>query len=71
MSKQKEYIKGGLADGIPNKFFSHEQLMKGMKVEREHTSNDKIAMEIARDHLTEDPEYYIKLEKMEKKKRKK
>jgi len=68
MPKQKEYIKGGLADGISNKFFSKKQLLKGMKVEREHTNNDKIAMEIARDHLSEDPEYYIKLEKMEKKK---
>ena len=27
----------------------------------EHTNDDKIATEIAMDHLTEDPEYYSKL----------
>jgi hypothetical protein len=63
----KEFLHGGKADGIGNKYFSKEQLIKGMKVEREHTHNDKIAMEIARDHLTEDPQYYEKLAKMEKK----
>lgn len=43
-----------------------KQLKKGIKVEKEHTSNDKIAREIALDHLGELPDYYTRLSKMEK-----
>jgi len=39
---------------------------KGTKVEMEHTSDENLAMEIARDHLLEDPEYYTKLATIEK-----
>lgn len=42
-----------------------EQLIKGIEVEREHTLDDALASEIARDHLKEDLHYYIKLAKME------
>ena len=35
------------------------------KVEMEHTNDPDIAREIAMDHLTEDPDYYKKLEVME------
>ena len=38
---------------------------KGIKVEAEHTSDPKVAEEVAKDHLTEDPLYYEKLAKME------
>lgn len=41
------------------------QLMKGIAVEREHTNEVNLAMEIAMDHVAEDPEYYDKLEKIE------
>lgn len=44
------------------------QLEMGIKVEQEHTSNKKAAEEIALDHLGEDPYYYDKLAKMERKK---
>lgn len=37
------------------------QLDKGIKVELEHTSDKKVAKEIALDHLKEDPNYYTKL----------
>lgn len=49
------------------KMFSHlkKQLVKGVKVELEHTDSIKVAMEIAKDHLFEDPEYYTKLKKIE------
>ena len=40
---------------------------KGTKVETEHTSNEAMAKEIAKDHLFEDPKYYTKLAEMEKK----
>jgi hypothetical protein len=63
----EDKIPGGLADHKSDKDFNPRALAKGMKVEREHTSSDDIAKEIARDHLTEDPAYYDKLEKIEKK----
>lgn len=37
------------------------ELKKGIKVEKEHTADIKIASEIAKDHLVEDPNYYTKL----------
>lgn len=42
------------------------QLSKGLKVESEHTDNKNLAYEIVMDHLMEMPDYYDKLEKMEK-----
>lgn len=42
------------------------QFDKGMKVEREHTKNLSKAKEIVMDHLSEDPNYYSKLKKIEK-----
>lgn len=63
----KDLIPGGLADNKSDKDFDKKDVSKGSKVEREHTSNPAIAKEIAKDHLTEDKEYYNKLEKMEKK----
>jgi hypothetical protein len=42
-----------------------KQLEKGIKVEMEHTNDEKIAKEIAMDHLWEDPNYYTKLKKVE------
>jgi hypothetical protein len=41
------------------------QLIKGIEVEKEHTNEVNLAMEIAMDHLSEDPKYYDKLEKIE------
>jgi len=42
------------------------QLKKGKRIELEHTDNEDEALEIAMDHLLEDPNYYTKLSKMEK-----
>jgi hypothetical protein len=42
-----------------------KQLMHGIKVEKEHTNNPKIAREIALDHLGEKLDYYKKLSKIE------
>ena len=42
------------------------QLAKGIKVELEHTSKHDVAEEIALDHLKEYPDYYDRLEKVEK-----
>ena len=39
------------------------QLKDGIKIEQEHTSDLKVAREIALDHLGERPDYYTKLER--------
>lgn len=67
---------GGLSDNLTIKNIAKKhnvsiqqiksQLMKGIKVETEHTENKKIAKEIALDHLSELPNYYDKLELIEK-----
>lgn len=62
----KDKIAGGKADKKPDSFFDKDQLEKGMKHEMEHTNDKNLAKEIAKDHLVEDPEYYDKLEKLEK-----
>ncbi len=62
-----DMIAGGLADNKSPGSFSSRSVNKGQKVEMEHTNNKSMAKEIARDHLTEDPAYYDKLRKMEKK----
>jgi len=63
----KERIDGGLAKGKTPKDFDKIQLEKGISIEMEHTTDRKIAREIAMDHLTEDCNYYKKLEKIENK----
>lgn len=42
------------------------ELEKGIRVEREHTASKETAQEIAMDHLSEMPDYYTRLIKMEK-----
>lgn len=73
--KEEEKLKGGLADklSIGDIAAKHKvgveeltnQFLIGFKKEFEHTKNEKEASEIAMDHLTEDPEYYTKLKKVE------
>jgi hypothetical protein len=62
-------LKGGLAEkaGKTEKDFDPKSIKAGAEVESEHTSNMALRKEIAMDHLTEDPHYYEKLKKMEKK----
>ena len=62
----EDKIPGGLADKASPEDFDPKALARGIKVELEHTSSRAIAREIAMDHLTEDPRYYDKLAKMEK-----
>lgn len=66
VTPNKNKVKGGKADKKSEEDFDPEALKEGMKVEMEHTSDPKIAKEIAMDHLTEDPRYYIALKKMER-----
>lgn len=69
-------IKGGKSDNmslqdIADKFDVsidkiQAQLKKGVKIESEHTDDKEKAKEIAMDHITEFPDYYDRLGKMEK-----
>lgn len=45
--------------------YINKQLDQGIRVEKEHTADEKIAMEIALDHLNELPDYYTRLNRME------
>jgi hypothetical protein len=75
--KEGEILKGGKADNknLEDLVKKHriplvdikKQLSKGIKTEMEHTENKSKAMEIAMDHLYEDPKYYDKLKKIETK----
>ena len=42
-----------------------KQLAMGIKVEMEHTKDEDVARQIALDHLTEIPDYYTRLKRME------
>src|SRR5574343_573292 len=65
--EQQDKLPGGLADDKSPEQFDQKALAKGVKVESEHTTDKSLAREIAMDHLTEDPKYYDKLEKIEEK----
>jgi len=64
--KQADQIPGGLGDKKKPKDFDPKQLAKGIQIEMEHTKDKSLAQEIAMDHLTELPDYYDRLEKIEK-----
>jgi len=75
--KEQEELEGGVGDEMTLKQLSKKhgvslleivsQFDMGVEVEREHTNDLKKAVEIALDHLTEDPKYYQKLSQIEKK----
>jgi len=76
INEEIDRISGGKADNLSVKDIAKKhnvpvskietQLKKGIKVEKEHTNSKSIAREIAKDHLAELPNYYTKLNKMEK-----
>ena len=55
-----DLLPGGTADNMPDSDFPKKEIALGVADEREHTNNDQIAKEIAKDHLQEDPAYYEK-----------
>lgn len=59
-NKVKLILKGRL---ITPKNINKTQLKMGIKMEKEHTSDTRIAKKIAIDHLLEDNKYYTKLKK--------
>lgn len=64
--KEANVLAGGLADKNKPEDFDPKELKKGIKIEMEHTNDPDLAKEIAMDHLKEIPDYYTRLEKMEK-----
>ena len=60
---------GGIGSKIPDSQFNRKQLNVGTMHEFEHTDTLSIAKAIAKDHLAEDPLYYVKLKKIEHMKR--
>jgi hypothetical protein len=62
---KEEKLKGGLADKKKPNNFNPKELEMGIKIEMEHTDDKELAKEIAMDHLTEIPDYYTRLKKME------
>jgi len=59
-------IPGGKGEGKDIKDFDKKQLETGTKIEKEHTDNEEVAQEIAKDHLSEHKNYYKKLIPCEK-----
>jgi hypothetical protein len=57
----KDQLRGGRADKCVPSDFDKEQLIRGAIIEFEHTNDKTIALEIAQDHLSADPNYYRKL----------
>lgn len=48
-----------------DKTFDEKELAIGIDIEKEHTISKMMAERIAKDHLTEIPDYYTRLKKME------
>jgi hypothetical protein len=65
-SGQKDLLPGGNADNVPDRDISPAALAEGTQHEHEHTHNDQVAKEIAKDHLSEDASYYEKIKAIEK-----
>jgi len=71
LNEEKEFIPGGLSKGMTLAQIADKhkvdldtikkEFKKGVNVEMEHTTDIRIASEIARDHIFEDPKYYDKL----------
>ena len=61
----KQKLKGGRADGKQVTDFDLDQLIMGIKVEQEHTTDKYTALEITMDHLQEFSDYYTRLHEME------
>lgn len=58
LESRPDRIEGGRADSRQPSDFNREALLKGIKIEMEHTDDPDVALEIAMDHLAEFPNYY-------------
>jgi len=58
-------LKTGRHQDVPDSKFDQKELEEGQIIEKEHTDCPILAKEIAKDHLSEIPDYYTRLKKME------
>ena len=56
----------GKHNDVPDSEFNPNELVMGISSEMEHTNSPLLAKCIAKDHLSEIPDYYTRLKKMEK-----
>jgi stress-induced morphogen len=62
VNEREDKIKGSKGDKLEAKDVNQDELKVGIAVEYEHAKDNKeIAIDIAIDHLAEDPKYYSKL----------
>jgi hypothetical protein len=71
LNEEKEFIPGGLSKGMTLAQIADKhkvdldtikkEFKKGVNTEMEHTTDIRVAAEIAKDHIFEDPKYYDKL----------
>lgn len=61
----KDRIKGGLADEKAITNYDLGQLLEGIKYERQHTTDNLLALELAMDHLETIPDYYTRIARLE------
>lgn len=61
----KDRIKGGLADEKAIIDYDLGQLIEGIKYERQHTTDNLLALELAMDHLQTIPDYYTRIARLE------
>jgi hypothetical protein len=57
-----EKLFGGKSDNKPDSRYPKKELAKGIRHEKEHTTNKEVAKEIAKDHLEEMQNYYTAME---------
>jgi hypothetical protein len=62
-NKIVDKLHGGSADYVPKTRFNKKELSMGIEDEKEHTDDEEVASEIARDHLMDDPHYYSNMQK--------
>lgn len=55
----------GKHDKTTDSHYDPHELQMGVDVEKEHTNDERTAKNIAKDHLSELPDYYSRLKKME------
>ena len=55
----------GKHNEVPDSEYDSKELAMGIEVEKEHTNCNRIAKNIAKDHLSEISDYYTRLKKME------
>ena len=59
-------LRGGYGDAKPITAYGLDQLLAGIKIEMEHTSNRFVALELVMDHLERISDYYKRLSRLER-----